>query len=44
MSETVSKPHDVGSASWELTTTNERHGPYIVFLRELLGHKESTGS
>ena len=44
MSETVSKRHNVGSARWELTKTNDPYGPYIVFLRELLGHKESTGS
>ncbi len=44
MSETVSKRHNVGSARWELAKTNDPHGPYIVFLRELLGHKESAGS
>lgn len=40
MSETVSKRHNVGSARWELAKTNDPNGPYIVFLRELLGHKE----
>ena len=29
MSETVSKRHNVGSARWELTKTNDPHGPYI---------------
>lgn len=44
MSETVSKRHNVGFARWELTKTNDPHGPYIVFLMELLGHKEGAGS
>lgn len=44
MSETVSKRHNVGSARWEFTKINDPHGPYIVSLRELLGHKESAGS
>ena len=44
MSESVSKRHNVGSARWELTKTNDPHGPYIVFLRALLGHRENAGS